>query len=395
MTIPKVKKIAILGSTGSIGQSTLDVVRSGIIKGKSRFEVFGISGHSRLEQLWSDAKEFGPKIVVGTDPESAAGWPGDKHAASDFQGDFLVGADAAVQLAANEEVDVVVAAMVGSAGLPSTLAAIEAGKTIALANKETMVAAGHLCQDLLENSGATILPVDSEHSAIFQAAASGRKDEIRRVVLTASGGPFLDLPADKFEEITPKMALAHPTWDMGAKISIDSATMMNKALEVIEAKWLFDLPAEKIDVVVHRQSIVHSFVEFVDGSVLAQLSPPDMRLPIQYALDYPDRIAGPAKKMDFSRAMSLDFQPPDMDRFPALVLGLEVAKAGGSCGVVLNAANEVAVEAFLGGRIRFGDIPTVCRRILDQHNFQAHPTLEAIFQLDRWARQETLKCIGN
>ena len=281
----------------------------------------------------------------------------------------MFGADAIERIAADPDVDTVVSAIVGAAGLRGTWAAVAAGKRVAVANKETLVVAGPLVRQLADETGATLLPVDSEHNAIFQALRSGAPQEVARIVLTASGGPFYGKTAAELENVTPKAALAHPTWDMGPKISIDSATMMNKALEIIEAKWLFNLRADQIEVVVHPQSIIHSFVEFVDGSVIAQLSPPDMRLPIQYALTYPDRVAGISPRMDWKDAMNLEILPPDMDAFPALTLGFEVAKRGGSSGAVLNAANEVAVSRFLQGNLRFNDIPRVCRAVLDHHQF--------------------------
>lgn len=393
--ISREKKLAILGSTGSIGQSTLNVVRhanSVTNESRGRYQVIGLSGHSQIEQLATDSREFQCRQVVCTHPEIAKDWD---RVAQGFTGRFDCSAESLAALASLPEVDVVVAAIVGSAGLPSTLAALEAGKVVALANKETLVVAGHLATGLATKNGGRLLPVDSEHSAIFQALLGSQHSEVKRIVLTASGGPFRGFTSEQLATVTPKQALAHPTWDMGAKISIDSATMMNKALEIIEARWLFDLPAEKIQVVVHPQSIVHSFVEFVDGSVLAQLSPPDMQLPIQFALDYPARFSGPAPELDFSSAFQLDFQPPDMDRFPALLLGLEVARRGGTTGVVLNAANEVAVEAFLDGKVQFTQISQVCRDILDQHHFDANPTLEQLLLLDQWARQETWKWISN
>lgn len=387
------KRIAILGSTGSIGQSTLNVLRHAkSAKSSCRYHLSGLSGHSQIQQLAADAVEFQSPRVVCTATDQNAQWT---DLAIDYGGQFASGPDALCDLAAADDVDVVVAAIVGSAGLPSTLAALEKGKTVALANKETLVVAGQLATSLAEHRDARLLPVDSEHSAIFQALVTAPRVPIRRIILTASGGPFRNLAASELEKVSPAEALEHPTWNMGAKITIDSATMMNKALEIIEARWLFDVPADRIEVVVHPQSIVHSLVEFADGSVLAQLSPPDMQLPIQFALDYPERFAGPAPRMDFSQAFQLDFHPPDMDRFPALLLGLEVARRGGTTGAVLNAANEVAVEAFLAGKIRFTQIVQVCREMLDQHQFDAKPSLEQLMQLDLWARQETATWISN
>jgi 1-deoxy-D-xylulose-5-phosphate reductoisomerase len=265
---------------------------------------------------------------------------------------------------------------------------VQAGKTVALANKETLVMAGPLVMRLAAETGATILPVDSEHSAIFQALQAGRRDEVRRVVLTASGGPFLRHSSEQLARVTVEEALRHPTWRMGPKITIDSATLMNKALEIIEARWLFDLAPEQIGVVVHPQSIVHSLVEFVDGSVIAQMSPPDMKLPIQYALYYPRRRAGLSPRLDLSRVLQLDFEPPDPRRSEALELGLQAAKAGGTTGAVLNAANEAAVERFLVGRLPFVEIVRLCRTIVEHHAFDPNPSLARLLELDGWAREE-------
>jgi len=376
------KNIAILGSTGSIGQSALEIVRA-----LPNLNVIAISGFSNLEKLTEQAHEFSPRYVVAADPVAAADFQFPAFAETEV----LVGSEALDRIASLPEVDIVLAAIVGIAGLPSTWAAIENGKTVALANKETLVVAGHLMTQMAEQSGATILPVDSEHSAVFQALKSGEPDEVKRIVLTASGGPFLDFDKTQLKCVTVEQALAHPTWEMGQKITIDSATMMNKTLEVVEAKWLFGVGHDKIEVVVHPQSVVHSLVEFVDGSTIAQLSPPDMMLPIQYAFTYPDRVAGPSPCLDLTKAMSLEFIPPDLDRFPALELGFEVARFGGSTGAVLNAANEAAVAAFLNHEISFTDIVTACREILDSHNFEPHPNMAQLIAADQWARQEMSK----
>jgi 1-deoxy-D-xylulose-5-phosphate reductoisomerase len=280
---------------------------------------------------------------------------------------------------------------VGAAGLSGTWAAVEAGKIVALANKETLVVAGPLVMDLAKRRGATILPVDSEHSAIFQCLRAGSAREVRRVVLTSSGGPFRGKSRKELANVTPAEALRHPTWRMGPKITIDSATLMNKALEVIEARWLFGLEPEQIEVVVHPESVVHSMVEFVDGSTIAQLSPPDMRLPIQYALTYPDRVAGPCAPLDLSSALALTFEPPDRETFPCLDLGFEVMRRGGTAGAALNAANEAAVARFLDGEIGFLDIPRACRAVLDHHSFDPRPTLDALWRVDAWARQEVAR----
>ncbi len=377
MTSPK--NIAILGSTGSIGCSALDVVRA--VEG---FNVVGLSGHSQIDLLAAQADEFKPDWVVGTDPINAGSFPD----CSQDCWDFHIGDESLTRLATAENIDIVLAAIVGIAGLPSAWSAIDAGKTVALANKETMVVAGQQLASRAAETNARILPVDSEHSAIFQAMQSGNANEVSRIILTASGGPFRDFSSEQMKTVTVDQALAHPTWNMGKKNSIDSATMMNKALEIVEARWLFDVPASQIEVVVHPQSIIHSIVEFTDGSSIAQLSPPDMKLPIQYAFTWPNRLPGPSPKLDLSSGMTLELLPPDLERFPALALGFEVAQLGGTAGAVMNAANESAVEAFLNNEISFDGIATACRQIVEQHNFDPTPTLDDLFAADKWARQE-------
>lgn len=380
------KHIAVLGSTGSIGANSLDVIAAS----EGQLKAIALSAHSRMDELAAQAKKFRPQWVVVSDPIAAKRLDR-KKLPSDCE--VLVGPDALVEVAQHADVDVVLAGIVGRAGLESTWAALEQGKTVALANKETMVMAGELVSKLLADKGGRLLPVDSEHSALFQALSAGKTDEVARLVLTASGGPFKDLPLHELQQITVAEALAHPTWDMGPKITIDSATMMNKALEIVEARWLFGVPAEKIAVVIHPQSIVHSLVEFVDGSVIAQMSPPDMRLPIQYALHYPDRVAGVARRIDWGQALHLNFDPPDRDRFPAIGLGEQAAKAGGTAGAVLNAANEAAVQSFLDGDLHFTEIVPACRSILKAHNHEARPTLEQLVKLDKWARQEVSRWV--
>jgi 1-deoxy-D-xylulose-5-phosphate reductoisomerase len=291
------------------------------------------------------------------------------------------------------EVEIVLSAIVGSAGLTGTWAALQAGKTVALANKETLVMAGPQVMRLAGERNAKIIPVDSEHSAVFQLIAGCPERAIKRIILTASGGPFRQWSRSRMEQATVADALAHPTWKMGEKITIDSATMMNKALEIIEARWLFDLAPRQIDVVIHPQSVVHSLVEFVDGSVVAQLSPPDMKLPIQYALDWPERHESPARQLDLTQNLQLNFEPPDEDRFPALQLGREVAAAGGTAGAVLNAANEAAVASFLAGELSFMEIVPACRAVLESHDFNPSPALDELLKLDRWARQEITRWI--
>lgn len=348
----------------------------------------GLTAHRQYEALASQCREFAPRMVALADGELRSRLNG-----TDFgeHAKLLFGAEGVESVAAHPDVEIVIAGIVGAAGLRGTWAAIESGKQIGLANKETMVVAGPLVTERMRATGATIIPVDSEHSAVFQALQCGRRQDVRRIILTASGGPFRGWTRRQLADVTPRMALAHPTWNMGPKITIDSATLMNKALEVIEARWLFDLPPEQIDVVIHPQSIVHSMVEFVDGSVIAQLSPPDMKLPIQYALTYPERMSGVSPRMDFTAACTLEFSPPDQKAFEALELGFEVARKGGTCGAVLNAANEVAVQRFLEGELGFLDIAAACRDVLNCHDYDPRPSLDALLQQDAWARQETFK----
>ena len=349
-----------------------------------------LSAHRNTDLLQQQAQAFRPRWVVVTDPEAAAG-----HDLSLLgpEIEVLVGPSALTRVVAEADVDVVVSAIVGSAGLEGTWAALEAGKTVALANKESLVIGGALITRLARQNQARILPVDSEHSAVFQALQAGRREEVKRIVLTASGGPFRTYSREQLAEVTVADALAHPTWEMGPKITVDSATLMNKALEIIEARWLFDLEPDQIDVVIHPQSIVHSLVEYVDGSIIAQLSPPDMKLPIQYALTWPERRVGVAEKLDWSRAMHLDFEPPDLERFGALKLGLEVARVGGTAGAVLNAANEAAVTAFLDGALGFHEIVPACESVLENHQFDPNPTLQELLELDRWAREEVSRWV--
>ena len=374
------KRIAVLGSTGSIGTSCLDVIRNH----RDRLTAVGLTACRNWRPLAVQASEFRPRRVAIAEPGLKDDVPPEA-----FNGtEVLYGPEGIERIAADPDVDVVIAGIVGAAGLRGTWAAVEAGKTVGLANKETMVVAGPLVNALANRTGATLIPVDSEHSAIFQALQCGRAGDEKRIVLPASGGPFRGKTRGELADATPEMALAHPTWEMGKKITIDSATMMNKALEIIEAKWLFGLRDDQIEVVIHPQSIVHSFVEFVDGSVIAQLSPPDMRLPIQYALTWPERIDGVSPRLDWSSAWTLTFEPPDEDAFPALTLGRECAARGGSCGAVFNAANEVAVERFLAGEIGFLEISGTARAVLDSHNYDPAPSLSDLHRLDDWARRE-------
>lgn len=380
------RRVAVLGSTGSIGTSTLEVAAAL----PEQIAIVGLVAHSQWELLLAQCQKFRPCIAVLTDRAAF-----EQAQATDFPTgtQLLFGDDAACELVQAADVDTVVSAIVGAAGLNGTWSALEAGKTVALANKETLVLAGQLVMELAARRGAKLLPVDSEHSAIFQALCGAQPHEVERVVLTASGGPFRGKTAAELESVTPEQALKHPTWVMGRKITIDSATLMNKALEVIEARWLFGLNANQIDAIVHPESIVHSFVEFTDGSTLAQLSPPDMKLPIQYALTYPARMSGPAKRINWQGLRSLTFEPPDRETFQALDLGFEVASRGGTCGAVLNAANEAAVARFLNREIGFLDIARACRTVLDNHSYDPTPTIPGLLAQDRWARQEVARWI--
>ena len=375
-------RIAVLGSTGSIGTSCLDVIAAH----SDRLELAGITAHDRWKSLAEQSHRFRPRWAVVSNAEHR---PSVQPLQFPEGTELQFGSEAVERLAAHADVDTVVCGIVGAAGLRGAWAAIETGKRVAIANKETLVVAGPLVMQLASKTGAELIPVDSEHSAIYQCLQAGRRTDVKRIILTASGGPFRGWSKSRLEsEVTVERALAHPTWQMGPKITVDSATMMNKALEIIEARWLFGLEADQISVVVHPQSIVHSMVEFVDGSVVAQLSPPDMKLPIQYALTYPDRWNGVSPRMDWTQSSQLDFLVPDLDAFPALQLGFEVARRGGASGAVLNAANEVAVDRFLHGSLKFTDIPRACREILNAHNDDPSPTLGELLRQDAWAREE-------
>ncbi len=375
------KNVAVLGSTGSIGTNALEVISSS----DGQLQTIALSAHAKLDRLVAQARRVKPRWVVATDPVAAQHYD---WASLPPETKLLVGDAGLQQVVECPDVDIVLAGIVGSAGLRSTWKALEAKKTVALANKETLVMGGQLIVQLAKECNAHIMPIDSEHSAIFQALRGGRVQEVERIVLTASGGPFRGTSPEELLQVTVSDALDHPTWDMGPKITIDSATMMNKALEIIEARWLFGVPAEQIEVVIHPQSIVHSLVEFIDGSVIAQMSSPDMKLPIQYALCHPHRQPCVVNRIDWSNPMHFDFEPPDPDRFPALELGYQCARSGGTSGAVLNAANEAAVAAFLGGKIHFTEIVAACRSVLDEHLFIASPSLEELISCDDWARNE-------
>jgi 1-deoxy-D-xylulose-5-phosphate reductoisomerase len=376
------RNVVILGSTGSIGRSALSVIEHDAGR---RLRAFGLSAHENAARLCEQARRFRPRFIALTQPGAAAQLNGGLRGTGV---ELLDGPDAIIRMVQHPETERVLTAIVGAAGLEGTWAAIEAGKTIALANKETLVVAGPLIMGLARRRGVDLIPVDSEHSAIAQALRSGRHGEVRRVILTSSGGPFRGKTERELAEVTPEQALRHPTWKMGPKITVDSATLMNKALELIEARWLFGLEPDQIEVVIHPESVVHSMVEFVDGSILAQLSPPDMRLPIQYALTFPDRVAGPSPRLETTRPFALHFEPPDDATFSCLSLGFEAMRLGGTAGAALNAADEAAVARFLDGTIGFLDIPRACRTALQHHPFDPNPTLETLRKVDAWARQE-------
>lgn len=380
------KNIAILGSTGSIGCNALEVIE----KLGPPYRAVALSGHRQTEKLLEQVRRHRPAAVAITDDDA------DRIVVEQIrslEAEVYRGCDGLVRLATRPDVDIVLAAVVGAAGLPALLAAVRAGKTLALANKESLVVAGSLLVPEARRRGVRILPVDSEHSAVFQAMQCGRLEEVKRVILTASGGPFRRATREQIERATLADALNHPTWRMGNKITIDSATMFNKGLEIIEACWLFDLPPSKIEVVVHPESVIHSMVEFVDGSVMAQLSPPDMRTPIQYALTYPERMDGIGRRLDLTQPFNLHFEPPDLDRFPALSLAFDVAVAGGTMGAVMNAANEAAVAAFTSGNLPFGQIFRLVSLTIAEHRLQAQPTLDDLLEADRWARQFVQECV--
>ena len=379
------KRVSILGATGSIGKSTLDLIENA----NGEFEVVALTAASNVEGLVDAARRTRASLAVIADearlPELDAALAGTNCRAA--------GGEQALVEAATADADWVMAAIVGCAGLMPTMAAIELGKTVALANKEALVTAGALMIDAARRAGTTLLPVDSEHNAIFQCLAADNIDHVSRLILTASGGPFRTVPANEIADATPAQAVAHPNWDMGAKISVDSATLMNKGLELIEASYLFGLPSERIDVLIHPQSVIHSLVEYVDGSTLAQLGPPDMRVPIAYALAWPERMETATPKLDLATVGRLDFEEPDLERFPALRLAREALEAGGAAPGVLNAANEIAVASFLEGRIAFGDIGGFVEDALASSRCPAPATLDDVIATDKETRVAVTKMI--
>jgi 1-deoxy-D-xylulose-5-phosphate reductoisomerase len=397
-----VRRIAILGSTGSIGKNALRVIDSlnSSAKGETspkggsldeeqpQYEIAALSAHSSIELLAEQVRRYKPRFAAITNTDFLEQFRG---LVSDLDVEVLAGPEGLKEISQLDEVDIVLTAIVGAAGLPAVLSAAKAGKTLAIANKEPLVIAGELLTQTVRKSGGLILPVDSEHSAIFQAMQAGKHDEVSKIILTSSGGPFRKMSPEEIENVTLEQALSHPVWDMGPKITVDSATMMNKALEVIEAHWLFDMPVDKIEILIHPESIVHSLVEFVDGSLVALLGRPDMCLPIQYALTYPRRVAGVAEHLQLDELGKLTFERPNTETFRALVLGFEVARTGGTAAVVFNAANEAAVGEFLAGRIKFGRIVEFIEDCLNKHNVKRQVSLEELLEADGWARREVVR----
>jgi len=377
------RQLTIIGSTGSVGRNTLKVVDHL----SDRFTVFALSAHSAIELLAEQVAAYRPKVVALADPSRIDAFHGHCKQLGISSPDIVTGEDGLRAITSAAEVDTVVSAAVGAAGLVPTYSAVAAGKTVALANKEAMVLAGELLSLVASRTGARIIPVDSEHSALDQCLRSGQRGEVQRLILTASGGPFRDTPAERLAHVTPEEALNHPTWKMGRRITIDSATLMNKGLEVIEARWLFDVPPERVDIMVHPQSIVHSMVEFADGSTIAQLGTADMRQPIQYALTWPERLESCVPRLDWKDVRRLDFMPPDTEKFPCIGLAYRAIQLGGTAPAVVNAADEIAVAAFLEGRISFTGIPRLIEAALcAKASHSAADSIESILKADLWAR---------
>lgn len=382
------KNIIVLGSTGSVGENTLKIVS----QFSDKFRISALAAGKNLVLVQEQIQKFRPSIVSVSDSDHAAKL---RDFCSGVKTEIVFGREGLLKVATCPEGELVVSAIVGAAGLLPTLAAINAKKNIALANKETMVMAGEMVCQEARSAGVTILPIDSEHSAIFQALSGNQKKDVRKIILTASGGPFLHFDRDQKAKVTPEAAVKHPKWEMGKKISIDSATLMNKGLEVIEARWLFGFPVEKIEVLIHPQSIVHSMVEYIDGSVMAQMAIPDMRGPISYAIYYPERLSLNLPPLDLASAGTLSFSPPDNEAFPCLSYGYEALRTGGTQPAVLNAANEEAVAAFLDGKMGFLKIEEVIKRTMECHRPRPIQTLDDVLYADSWARKEACRLIEN
>jgi 1-deoxy-D-xylulose-5-phosphate reductoisomerase len=376
------KRLSILGSTGSIGVNTLHIVS----QFPERFTVVSLSAGLNTQLLKQQILQFRPKVVSVLTKELSEAL---RRELTNVPVEIVHGIEGLIQVATHPEVDQVVSAIVGAVGLIPTLSAIKTGKTIALANKETLVMAGKIVMEEAKQNHVQILPVDSEHSAIFQALLGHRKEDVHRLILTASGGPFLNLPTPRLHEVTVKEALNHPRWEMGKKITIDSASLMNKGLEVIEAHWLFDIPVERIVILIHPQSVVHSMVEYVDGSIVAQMGVTDMKIPISYALSFPERLPLNLPRLDLSRNEALNFSQPDLERFPCLKLAYQSIKIGETMPAILNAANEVAVNAFLEGSLKFTEIPLFLQRVMGEHEVRSVHTVEDVLKADHWARERS------
>lgn len=368
------KRFIVLGSTGSIGCSSLDVIASN----PDEFMAVGLAAGSSVDLMCEQVERFRPQAVSMHDPESAE----EVRSRVGNMTAVYTGDDGLREMIGALDADAAVNGLVGSAGMLPTIIAMERGLDVLLANKETMVMAGEIVVETVKRTGRRIIPIDSEMSAIYQCLKGETGDSVQRLILTASGGPFTDWTKEQLADVTVKQALNHPTWNMGTKNTIDSATMMNKGLEVIEASFLFDMPGKKIDVAIHRTSVVHSFVEFIDGSILCQLSKPDMRLAIQYAMTDPDRLLSPYGGLDFSERFSLTFEPPNMEKFPCLGIAYDVLSRGGTAAAAMNGANEAAVEAFVSGAIAFNDIPVLIRRAIEEHDFIPHPTIDDLIETD-------------
>ena len=376
------KRLAVLGSTGSIGVNTLDIVR----QFPDQFEVVGLSAGRNSRLLKQQILQFRPRVVSLLDTGLSDAL---RRELSSAPVEIVHGVEGLIRVATHPDVDQVVSALVGAVGLIPTLSAIKTGKAIALANKEALVMAGKIIMEEARRNHVQILPIDSEHSAIFQSLLGHRREDVHRIILTASGGPFLKLSLRELEEVTAREALQHPNWEMGRKITIDSASLMNKGLEVIEAHWLFDMPVEKIDVQIHPQSVVHSMVEYIDGSTVAQMGIPDMRVPISYALSFPRRLPLTLPRLNLCEKGGLSFFPPDVERFPCLALAYRSIEIGETLPAILNAANEVAVGAFLEGSLKFTDIPCLVRQVMDQHEVKPVKTIEDILRADQWGREKS------
>ncbi|KPL02035.1 MAG: 1-deoxy-D-xylulose 5-phosphate reductoisomerase [candidate division Zixibacteria bacterium SM1_73] len=379
------KNVVVLGSTGSIGRNTLSVLSDFA----DRFKVFGFSTNTNTDLLQKQIQRFQPQMVAITDRKGFEAFQ------KTDETEILFGIAGLKKLCSEPEVDLVINALVGSVGLLPSFEAVESGKDLAIANKETLVIAGGLLIRKAKEKNVRILPIDSEHSAILQCLLTGKKEEVRRLILTASGGPFLDRKKEDLKNIKVKEALSHPTWEMGKKITVDSATLMNKGLEVIEAHWLFDMPADKIRILIHPQSIIHSMVEFVDGSLIAQMSVPDMKIPIQYALFCPERLPTNNRPLDLTQVKNLTFEEPDQEKFPCLEICYQALEMGGTAPAVLNAANELAVKAFLEEKISFVDICEIVTATLKHHQVMENPSLDDILNADKWSRQEAERIINS